>query len=166
MVIWLTGLSGSGKTTLAKTLEGFIHLDGDVLRKGVSKDLGFSPEDREENIKRAITVASYLDGEGKDVVCSFITPYNRLQNLVKKRIPESCLVFVKCPLSLCIQRDPKGLYEQVRKGNIKNFTGIDAPYEDPRDPDYIIDTCELTLKESIVKLNIIPGLEDGRLLYD
>lgn len=150
--VWFTGLSGSGKTTLAVLLAKELrreygleprHLDGDVLRNAVCKDLGFSAEDRNENITRAMAIASWMVYFGKMVpLCSFITPYEALREKAKIVVPNLLMVHVNCPLEICEERDPKGLYARVRAGEIPNFTGIDAPFEPVECADLVLRSNE------------------------
>lgn len=146
--IWLTGLSGSGKTTIAKLLNKEISnsyiLDGDVLRTGLNKNLGFSEKDREENIRRAGEVSAILADAGIVTICSFISPYIKDRYNCRKIHENKNIkffeVFVDAPLSVCENRDPKGLYKKARSGQISQFTGISAPYEIPKSPDLILQT--------------------------
>jgi len=170
-VIWMTGLSGAGKTTLADALEKEIQkkgffvktFDGDVIREGISKDLGFTKEDRIENIRRIAEVTKLFLDTGMIIICSFISPTNEVRKMAKNIIGEDKFieVFVSCPLEICEQRDVKGLYKKVRKGEIKNFTGIDSPYEIPEVPDIEIKTNENTVKQSVKDLvkQIIPKIK-------
>ncbi|MCD6516918.1 MAG: adenylyl-sulfate kinase [Candidatus Aminicenantes bacterium] len=158
IVIWLTGLSGSGKSTLARSLEKRLFregklsfvLDGDNIRHGLNKNLGFSPEDREENIRRIGEVAKLFSDSGIIAMTAFISPYradrDRARRLLKKG--EFVEVFLKVPLETAEERDPKGLYKKARAGEIQEFTGISAPYEEPLNPEIIIDTSEKNIKES------------------
>src|SRR6266705_5677266 len=140
-VIWLTGLSGSGKSTLAAELERALFeqgkqvcvLDGDDLRRGLCSDLGFSPEDRKENIRRAGEVAKLFAEAGFICIAAFISPYGSERELARGIAPEGKFleVYLNAPLEVCEQRDPKGLYAKARTGAIKDFTGISAPYEPP-----------------------------------
>ena len=131
--IWLFGLPCSGKTTLAEGLIGpsTVHLDGDYLRNTLNSDLGFSKEDRTENLRRAAGVAQALNEQGFDVVASFITPYRSQRELITEMIDDISFIHVNAPLDVCEERDVKGMYEQARKGEIEGFTGIDAPFEEP-----------------------------------
>ena len=157
-VVWFTGLSGSGKSSLANRLEKLLYeqqirsfvLDGDSLRKGVNKNLGFSAEDREENLRIAAEVAKILVASGSLVLASFIAPMQRNRNLIKEIIGEHDYieVFVNTSLEECERRDVKGLYKKARAGEIKNFTGIDAPYENPVNPDIEINTEKESLDEA------------------
>jgi adenylylsulfate kinase len=150
VTIWLTGLSASGKSTIARTLErklfdlGWLTfvLDGDNIRRGLNSNLGFSPEDRSENIRRIAELASLFSMAGIINVAAFISPYRRERNLARQLAGNGNFVevYVSCPLEVCIQRDPKYLYKRALRGEIKNFTGIDAPYEAPEQPDLVIKT--------------------------
>ncbi|MFW5790248.1 MAG: adenylyl-sulfate kinase [Bacillota bacterium] len=161
-VIWFTGLSGSGKSTLAVNLEkelinqgkAVYRLDGDNIRTGLNSDLGFSAEDRTENIRRIAEVARLFKDAGIITLASFISPYEKDRQEARKIIGSEYFteVYVKAKLDTCIDRDPKGLYKKAKKGEIDNFTGISAPYEEPENPDMIIDTDMLSLEESVNKL--------------
>ncbi len=157
-VIWFTGLSGSGKSTLAHAVEEKLYkmghltfvLDGDNIRHGLNKNLGFSPEDREENIRRIGEVAKLFAQAGIITMTAFISPYRKDRDKARALLNdgEFIEVFVKVPLEVAEQRDPKGLYKKARAGEIKQFTGIDAPYEEPLNPELVIDTSKLSLEES------------------
>jgi len=174
IVIWFTGLSGSGKTTLANGLEMALYqsgfktfiLDGDNLRGGLCKDLGFSEEDRIENIRRVGEVAKLMIGSGIIVLAAFISPFETDREMVKNLVGEADFVkvFVDCPIDVCEQRDTKGLYKKARAGEIRNFTGISSPFEIPENPDLILKTAELP-KEKLIEdlLNFIkPKIEINR----
>jgi adenylylsulfate kinase len=143
-VIWFTGLSGSGKTTLASTLEKKLFelnyfcqiLDGDNVRSGINKNLKFTEQDRVENIRRIAEVSKLFMNCGIILLCSFISPTNNIRQMAKEIIGEDDFleIFVDTPLEVCEQRDPKGLYKKARSGEIKNFTGISAPFEKPEKP--------------------------------
>lgn len=149
-VVWLTGLSGSGKSTLAHALEARLLgegrlvyvLDGDNLRHGLCADLGFSPEDRAENVRRAGEVAALLADTGAIVLCSFISPYRADRARIRQAAGEGRFLeaHIAANLAVCESRDPKGLYKKARSGLIPEFTGIDAPYEEPENPDVRVDT--------------------------
>ena len=149
-VVWFTGLSGSGKSTLANIIEKKLYddgihtfsLDGDNIRNGLNNNLGFSRKDREENLRRIAEVAKLFVESGSIVIASFISPLNSDREFVKKIIGESDFVevFVNTPLEVCESRDVKGLYKKARAGKIKNFTGIDAPYEEPKNPQIEVKT--------------------------
>ena len=155
-VLWFTGLSGSGKSTLANALDEKLNsnnyntyiLDGDNVRMGLNKDLGFSPEDRKENIRRISEVAKLFADSGKVVMTAFISPYSDDRNQARKLIGDDFIeIFVNTSLEDCIERDPKGLYKKAINGEIKGFTGIDAPYEEPQNPE--IEIKSMTVEESV-----------------
>jgi adenylylsulfate kinase len=158
-VIWFTGLSGSGKTTLAANLEKELFfrrffcqvLDGDNIRTGINNNLGFSKEDRMENIRRIAEVSRLLINTGMITICSFISPTEEIRNLARGIIGENDFIeiFLNPPLEVCEQRDTKGLYKKARAGIIKDFTGISAPFEAPANPDLEIDTSKMDVKESV-----------------
>lgn len=158
-IIWFTGLSGSGKSTVANALEQKLHglyfrtylLDGDNVRHGLTNDLGFSDHDRQENIRRVGEVSKLFIDAGVMVLATFISPFlndrGRVRNLVRRR--EFVEIYIKCPLDICEQRDVKGLYKKARAGEIKHFTGIASPYEEPDNPELTIDTSKLNIEESV-----------------
>ena len=160
-MLWFTGLSGAGKSTLALALERELFakgyqvyvLDGDNIRGGLNANLGFSPEDRAENIRRVGEVASLFADAGFIVISSFISPYRsdreRARAAAKDAFHE---VYVKASLAACEDRDPKGLYKRARKGEIAEFTGISSPYEAPEQPDLVVPTDELPIEECLAKL--------------
>jgi bifunctional enzyme CysN/CysC len=158
-VIWLTGLSGAGKSTIAKDLERVLFnlgchtalLDWDKLRHGLCKDLSFSDQDRLENIRRAGEVAKVFYEHGSVVICTFISPLRCQRDQVRALIPEGRFfeVFVRCSLKTCVQRDPKGLYKKAIDGEISQFTGINAPYEEPLNPDIILDTEHKSIEDNL-----------------
>jgi adenylylsulfate kinase len=162
LVIWMTGYSGSGKTTLAYELERRLHdegiltkvLDGDVLRQGMNKGLGFSMEDRTENIRRTAELAKQLASCGVVVICSLITPTNELRRLAENIIGEQhfILYHIATPLEVCEKRDVKGHYAKARTGEIKQFTGVSNPFEMPTNAIYSIDTSELSIDEGVTYL--------------
>ena len=161
-VFWFTGLSGSGKSTIAAAFERSLYkkgyfvkvLDGDNIRSGINSDLGFTIEDRSENIRRIAEVAKLFVDSGIIILCSFVSPTIEIRNHAKGIIGENDFVevFVDTPLSVCEERDVKGLYKKARAGEIKGFTGIDSPYEAPSSPDISIFTPEHTVAESVTKL--------------
>jgi len=163
-VLWLTGLSASGKSTIAMELEGelFGHglntyvLDGDNVRHGLCGDLGFSPEDRTENIRRIGEVAHLMVDAGLIVITTFISPYradrDRVRRIVEDNGRDFIEVYVKCPVEVCQQRDPKGLYKKALAGQVKEFTGISAPYEEPLSPQIILETDKLSVAECVTKI--------------
>lgn len=158
-LLWFTGLSGSGKSTLAHALEARLFkmgvrsyvLDGDNIRTGLNKDLGLSPEDRKENIRRIAEVAKLMVDAGILVFAAFIAPYRESRQFVRElmdKVPYyEC--YVKCPLETCEARDPKGLYRRARTGEIRNMTGIDSPYEDPLSPDLVVETDRVSVDASV-----------------
>ena len=156
VVIWYTGLPSSGKSTLAHAVEEELFksgqlayvLDGDNVRHGLNKNLGFSPEDREENIRRIGEVSRLFADVGIITMAAFISPYRADRNKARQLIGEGRFIeiYVKVPLAVAEQRDPKGLYKKARAGEIKEFTGIDAPYEEPEKAELVIDTSEHTLE--------------------
>ena len=158
VTIWLTGLSGSGKSTIAVEIEHALienrHqayiLDGDNIRHDLNKNLGFSPEDRTENIRRIGEVAKLFTDAGIITITAFISPYREDRDAVRKLLNngEFIEVYVKCPLDVCEERDTKGLYKKARAGEVKDFTGISAPYEEPLNPELTIDSSKLTVEES------------------
>jgi adenylylsulfate kinase len=158
-VIWFTGLSGSGKSTLAVQLEAYLFqqgykpylLDGDTIRTGLNKDLSFTDEGRVENIRRIGEVTKLLLDAGVIVLSAFISPFRTDREKVKQIVgPENFIeVFVDAPLAVCEQRDVKGLYKRARAGEVKNFTGIDSPYEVPEHPDLVIRTGEMRVEEAL-----------------
>ncbi len=161
-LIWMTGLSGSGKSTIAYTLEHALvqrgHLsyvlDGDNIRHGLNKNLGFSAEDRTENIRRIGEVGKLFVDTGVITVTAFISPYRGDRQIARETVGEGCFfeVFCDTPLEVCEERDPKGLYKKARAGEIKGFTGIDDPYEAPERPEMVIDTSKLSPQDSTVAL--------------
>jgi adenylyl-sulfate kinase len=160
-VFWFTGLSGSGKSTLANALEKKFHqlgyktmlLDGDNIRTGLCKDLGFSAEDRKENIRRISEVSKILLDSGTIVLTAFISPFKEDREEARQIIGEDFIeVFVDAPLSVCESRDPKGLYKKARLGQIPNFTGIDSPYESPESPEITVETEALTISKCVEAL--------------
>ncbi|MFT5194124.1 MAG: bifunctional enzyme CysN/CysC, partial [Candidatus Promineifilaceae bacterium] len=173
-VLWFTGLSGSGKSTIAKALERKLYemnvqtmfLDGDNLRHGLNGDLGFSAEDRAENVRRVSEVAALGFTHGNIVLASFISPYARDRDFARSIVPEGRFfeIFAKCDLEVLKRRDPKGLYEKALKGEIKNFTGISAPYEAPENPELIIETdvdSPETLVNNLIQMLIDKGVITG-----
>jgi adenylylsulfate kinase len=161
-VIWFTGLSGSGKSTIANALAARLYelsvknyvLDGDNVRHGLNRDLGFSDADRTENIRRIGEVSKLFVDSGQVVLTAFISPFQSDRNLVRELLEEDEFieVYVKCPIEDCEQRDPKGLYEKARKGIIPEFTGISSPYEEPVAPEVVIESNKFTVEECIDQL--------------
>jgi len=161
-IVWLTGLSGSGKTTIACGAESellkrqirCVIIDGDQLREGLNRDLGFTEESRMENMRRAMEVADMFLNKGFVVIVPMISPYESFRKQIKQRFGPNDFaeVYVKCSLETCERRDPKGLYRRARAGEIKDFTGIDSPYETPMQPNRIIDTERLHVEDSVSEL--------------
>jgi len=162
IVIWFTGLSGSGKSTLAYAVEELLHnigcktivLDGDNIRHGLCSDLGFSRSDRKENIRRIGEMSKLFIESGVITMTAFISPFSNDRDNVKKILGDGDFieVYVKCPIGICESRDVKGIYNKAKNGNIKNFTGISSPYEEPKEPDLIVDTSKETLDKSVDKV--------------
>lgn len=148
VTIWFTGLSGAGKTTIARRVEQILaergtrveRLDGDVVRQSLTRDLGFSKEDRDKNIERVTFVAKLLTRNGVVVLTSFISPYGRMRDTARQEIGDFLEVYVYAPLEELERRDVKGLYQKARAGIIPNFSGVNDPYEAPLDPELVIDT--------------------------
>ena len=172
VILWFTGLSGSGKSTIAHALEEALYkrkvhtyiLDGDNVRSGLNRDLGFSPEDRKENIRRLGEVAKLFIDAGIIVMVAAISPYKSDREFVRNLVNpgEFIEIYVKCPLEICESRDPKGLYKKARQGIIKNFTGIDAPYEEPENPEIVIESNKESVEEAVNK--IIQFLENKKII--
>jgi len=173
VTLWLTGLSGSGKSTLATMLERRLSergcvayvLDGDNLRHGLNQDLGFSPEDRRENIRRTGEVASLFADAGDVVICALISPYREDRDRARKAHASGSFIeiFVNASLEECERRDPKGLYKKARAGEIPEFTGISAPYEQPQTAEIVVDTEKEDVEESIVK--VLTYLERNEYIF-
>ncbi|WP_099362831.1 adenylyl-sulfate kinase [Fredinandcohnia onubensis] len=171
-VIWFTGLSGSGKSSLANALDKELFslnvqsyvLDGDNIRHGLNAGLGFSKEDRKENIRRIGEVSKLFVDSGQIVSTAFISPFREDRDQVRALFPdgEFIEVYVKCPISICENRDPKGLYQKARNGEISEFTGISSPYEEPNHPELIIETDKLAISQSVG--TIINYLKDREIL--
>lgn len=159
-VVWLTGLPASGKTTIARGLEEELRdrslkvevMDGDEVRKGLSRDLGFSKEDREIHAMRVAYVSKLLSRNGVAVIVALISPYRAFRDTIREDIEHFIEVFVRCPVEECAKRDPKGLYAKAFAGEVKDFTGVDDPYEDPEDPELVLDTVEEETAESVAKV--------------
>ena len=158
VTIWFTGLSGSGKSTLANAVADALHqqkvstfvLDGDNIRHGLNKDLGFSPEDRVENIRRIGEVAKLFSSTSVVNLTAFISPYKADRQIARDLQPDTFVeVYCYADLAVCEERDPKGLYKKARAGEIKGFTGIDAPYEEPVNPEVKVDTGKQTIEECV-----------------
>ena len=175
--IWFTGLSGSGKTTLSKRLELELRrrgvqkvelLDGDVIRPHLSEGLGFSKEDRDANIKRIGFVCKLLSRNGVVTIAAAISPYREIRDFNRKEIGDFVEIYCKCPLEICIRRDVKGLYRKALAGEIKNYTGVDDPYEEPLKPEVTLETDRETPEQSVMKiiqklevLGYLPPAEEG-----
>jgi bifunctional enzyme CysN/CysC len=172
VILWFTGLSGSGKSTIANLVEQQLHaggahtylLDGDNVRHGLNRDLGFTDVDRVENVRRVGEVARLFTDAGMIVLCSFISPFRAERSMVRELVPEGEFieVFVDTPLEECVRRDPKGLYARARAGLIKHFTGIDSPYEVPENPDLRLDTTQLDLAACAARVMAL--LQERRIL--
>ncbi|AGK99065.1 adenylyl-sulfate kinase [Clostridium pasteurianum] len=161
ILIWFTGLSGSGKSTVATMLEKKLHdmgkltylLDGDNVRHGLNSDLGFSIEDRIENIRRIAELSKLFVDSGVITITTFISPFIKDREAVKELLKDDFIeVYVDCPIEVCEKRDPKGIYKKARKGEIKNFTGIDSPYEPPVNPEITVKTHIDSLEECVSKI--------------
>ena len=162
VVIWFTGLSGSGKSTLAHSVEEELHkldcrtfvLDGDNVRHGLSSNLTFSDDDRKENIRRIGEVAKLMMEAGIITMTAFISPFKKDRNLIRQLLPQGDFIEIYCKSSLetCELRDVKGLYKRARAGEIKNYTGIDPPYEVPDNPELVVNTDNESLEESVSKV--------------
>ena len=161
-ILWFTGFSGSGKSTVANALEAALNqqgahtylLDGDNVRHGLCKDLGFSDADRVENIRRVGETAKLMVDAGLLVLTAFISPFKAERDMVRELVDEGEFieVFIDTPLEVCESRDPKGLYKKARAGEIKHFTGIDSAYQPPVNPEIILDTSKNTLDQSVAQL--------------
>jgi len=168
--LWFTGLPCSGKTVLADAVADELkkksmkveRLDGDIVRKSLTRDLGFTEEDRNMNIERVTFVAKLLSRNGVAVLASFVSPYNKIRAYSRREIEGYILVYVKCSLEECEKRDVKGMYAKARSGEIKDFTGVDHRFEDPDNPDIIVETDKQSVEES--KELILKALNDFGLL--
>jgi len=154
---WFTGLPCSGKTTIADKVAVIMRdkgyrverLDGDIVRKNLTSDLGFSKKDRDENIKRVTFVAKLLTRNGVAVLATFVSPYRERRKKTREEIGDFVEIYTRCPVEVCIQRDAKGMYKKALAGEIKDFTGVDDPYEEPEDPELILDTDKESIEESV-----------------
>jgi adenylylsulfate kinase len=159
VILWFTGLSGSGKSTLAHAVEDYLYkagastfvLDGDNVRHGLCSDLGFNNSDRVENIRRIGELAKLMIEAGIITLTAFISPFKSDREAARKLVPHGDFleIYCKCPIETCEKRDVKGLYKKARAGEIRHFTGIESPYEEPENPDLLIDTNENNLDESV-----------------
>jgi len=160
VTLWFTGLPCSGKSTIADAVAKELQkmgvkaerLDGDIIRKHLWKELGFSKEDRDENIRRAAFLAGLLTRNGIIVLTSFISPYRELRDYARREIGNFVEIYVKCPVEVCIQRDTKGMYKKALDGEIPNFTGVSDPYEEPPNPEVLIESDKESLEESVAKV--------------
>ena len=168
---WFTGLPCSGKTTVADMVAEMLmerglkveRLDGDIVRKGLTSDLGFSKEDRDENIKRVTFVAKLLTRNGVAVLATFVSPYRERRLKSREEIGEFVEVYVRCPVEACMERDVKGMYKKALAGEITGFTGVDDPYEEPENPELVLDTDRETEEESAMK--VVRKLEELGYIY-
>jgi len=160
LVIWFTGLPCSGKTTVSEELAKYFRenklkvqiLDGDVLRKTISKDLGFSKKDRDKNIERVTYIARMLSNHGVNVIVAFVSPYRAMRRFARKICPNFAEVYLKCSLEECKRRDTKGMYKKALRGEIEDFTGVQDPYEEPQRPEVVLKTDIHTLEKSLLRL--------------
>jgi adenylyl-sulfate kinase len=160
VTVWFTGMSGAGKTALAIPLEEALRgrglkverLDGDIVRQSLTRDLGFSKEDRDKNIERITFVAKLLTRNGVAVLCSFISPYRQVRAKVREEVGNFVEIYCYAPLETLVERDVKGLYKKALAGEIDNFTGVSDPYEAPENPDVTIDSSVETVEESLSKI--------------
>ncbi len=168
--LWFTGLPCSGKSAVADRVAEILRakglrverLDGDIVRQGLSQDLGYSKEDRDENIRRVTFVAKLLTRNGVAVLTSFISPYRELRAHARKEIGNFIEVYARCPVEVCMKRDVKAMYQKALRGEIKEFTGVSDPYEEPLAPEIILETDKETLEECAAK--VIKRLNDLRYL--
>ena len=171
-LVWITGLSASGKSTIANELEHALHLrqintfvlDGDNVRHGLNKDLGFSPEHRNENLRRVGEVSKLLVEAGILTIAAFISPYRAERQLIREMFApgEFIETFAKCGLDVCERRDPKGLYKKARAGTLAEFTGVSAPYEEPEAAEIVIETDALSIPDSAAR--VVEYLERNRII--
>jgi len=158
-VIWFTGLPCSGKTSIADPLAEELkkiglkveRLDGDIVRKTLTRDLGFSKQDRDKNIERVTFVAKVLSRNGVATIVSFVSPYREKRQHARDQTTNFIEVYVKCPVEVCKERDVKGMYTKAMRGEIKDFTGVDDPYEEPLKPEIVIETDKINVSESVNK---------------
>lgn len=160
VTIWFTGLPCSGKSSIADAVAEKLRqrglkaerLDADIIRKHLWRELGFSKEDRDENIRRATFLSKLLTRNGIIVLTSFVSPYTDLRNYARREIGDFVEIYVKCPVEVCIQRDTRGMYKKALAGEIQNFTGVSDPYEEPLNPEIIIESDKDTLEETIARI--------------
>ncbi len=158
--IWFTGLPCCGKTTIANQVAALLkkrdylveQLDGDIIRQNFSSDLSFSKKDRDENIKRATFLAKMLSRNNVIVLASFVSPYRKQRRKARKDIKNFVEVYVRCPVKICMKRDVKGMYKKALEGKIQHFTGVDDPYEEPENPELMVDTDIESVDESVEKV--------------
>jgi len=158
--VWFTGRPCCGKTTIADQVATFLknkgytveRLDGDIIRQGLTSDLGFSKKDRDENIKRATFIAKMLTRKNVIVLAAFVTPYREQRRKARKEIERFVEIYVRCPVEICMKRDVKGMYQKALEGKIKHFTGVDDPYEEPEHPELILNTDTESPEESVKKV--------------
>ncbi|MBE3121463.1 MAG: adenylyl-sulfate kinase [Thermoplasmata archaeon] len=158
--VWFTGIPCCGKTTIADQVATLLkkkdytveRLDGDVVRQGLTSDLGFSKKDRDENIRRITFVAKMLTRNNVVVLATFVSPYREQRRNARKEIERFVEVYVRCPVEICMKRDAKGMYRKALEGKIKHFTGVDDPYEEPEHPELILNTDTESLEESVKKV--------------
>jgi len=168
--LWFTGLPCSGKSAVADRVAAILkerglrveRLDGDIVRQDLTRDLGFTKKDRDENIRRVTFVAKLLSRNGVAVLTSFISPYREMRDRARKEATNFLEVYTKCPVDVCMQRDVKGMYEKAIRGEIKEFTGISDPYEEPLNPEITLETGQETLEESVRK--VLAKLEELRYI--
>lgn len=172
VLLWFTGLSASGKSTVANEVTYRLHqlgkltyvLDGDNIRHGLNKNLGFSPEDREENIRRISEVGKLFADAGIITTTAFISPYRKDRDNARQLLPDGRFIeiFVKASIDTCEQRDPKGLYKKAKNGEIKEFTGISAPYEEPLKPEIVLDADAMTIEQEVQQ--VLAYLEEKKII--
>ena len=170
VTVWFTGLPSCGKTTIADALaeklqkEGVqvVRLDGDVIRENLWRDLGFSKEDRDENIRRVAFLCELLSKGNIVTITTFVSPYREMREHARKRVGSFVEVYVKCPVEVCIERDPKGNYKKALAGEIPDFTGVSDPYEEPLDPDILIESDKETVAQAVGK--VVAKLEELKRL--
>ena len=162
-VLWITGLPASGKTTLARELKRRLSdmgrrvelLDGDEVRRWLSPEAGFTKEDRERHLRGVAYVSRWLARNGGGVIASFVSPYRKIRDEVRKIVEEDVPfieIYVRCPLEVAMERDPKGLYKRALVGEIKNFTGIDDPFEEPENPEVVVDSSAMNVDEEVERV--------------